>query len=427
MSSAQGARRWRGSWEPESLCLVAIALLTTLLFASGSLDIAAARWFYRPAAADHWPLARQLPWSLLYRAASWITATLVIGALAAFAASLRPARRHWRRYAVLVLLAVAIGPGLLGNALFKDHWQHPRPRDLIQLGGALHYVPAPLIGHEGGASFPCGHCTVGFLYGAGWWIWRSHRRRLAATSLALGLTLGVLLGISRMAAGAHFLSDVIWSALLAFGVTHLLSFHVLRVPQQAAASVPAPQPQGASAARGERWLAVAALAGGATVLLALFAAPHGTELSARLPVGSLSTAPRLLEVDADTANITIVLADEPAGLLTVEGELHGFGLPTSRLDARLEVQQRPPPPRVRYRIEERGWLTDVDGAATLHVPASAFDRLIITVQRGDIRVTDGTRAAVVAHRIVRLELHTARGHVRVETVAPGAATATDRA
>ncbi len=397
-----------------------------LLFASGSLDIAAARWFYRPAAADHWPLARQLPWSLVYRAASWITATLVLGAVAVFAASFRPARRHWRRYAVLLLLAVAIGPGLLGNALFKDHWQHPRPRDLTQLGGDLHYVPAPLIGREGGASFPCGHCTVGFLYGAGWWMWRTRRRRWASLSLALGLILGLLLGIGRMAAGAHFLSDIIWSALLAFGVTHLLYFHVLRIPQQATV-VRAPQPPHASGARGERWLAIAALAAGATVLLGLFAAPHGTELSARLPLGSLSAAPRLLEVEADTANITIVLADDPAELLTIEGELHGFGLPTSRLEARLEVQERPPPARVRYRIEERGWLTDVDGAATLHVPASAFDRLSITVRRGDILVTDSTRAAVVAHRVVRLELHTARGQVRVETAAPGAAAATDRA
>src|SRR5215472_868959 len=189
-----GARRWQ--WEAG--CLLAAALVTTVVFATGTLDIAAARWFFRPGAADHWPLAREFPWLILYRAASWITAALVLAGLAAFALSLTSRRRQWRGAATLVLLAVVVGPGLIGNAVLKDHWQHPRPRDLIELGGSMHYVPSPLIGHEGGASFPCGHCTVGFLFGLGWWIFRRSHPRGAAASLATGLVAGALLGIGRM-------------------------------------------------------------------------------------------------------------------------------------------------------------------------------------------------------------------------------------
>jgi hypothetical protein len=44
--------------------------------------------------------------------------------------------------------------------------------------------------------------------------------------------------------------------------------------------------------------------------------------------------------------------------------LTGFGLPTSRLAARLEVVSQPLP-RLRFRIETQGWLTDVDGVATV--------------------------------------------------------------
>ena len=33
-----------------------------------------------------------------------------------------------------------------------------------------------------------------------------------------------------MAGGGHFLSDVIWSALLAYGVCHILYYYVLRIP-----------------------------------------------------------------------------------------------------------------------------------------------------------------------------------------------------
>ena len=393
----------------EALCLVAIAIAAVLLFANGALDITIARWFYHADPADHWPLARQAPWPLLYRAATWLTAALVVLGLAGLAMSLLPARRHWRSFAVLVLLGVVIGPGLIGNAVLKDHWQHPRPRDLVEFGGTQHYVTSPLIGAEGGASFPCGHCTVGFLYGAGWWIWRRRRPGCAAASLAGGLLLGLTLGVGRMAAGAHFFSDIIWSALLAFGVLHLLYYHVLRVD-----AVPAGGAEAAAVTRRSPWrraTAVAAALGAAGVLLALFAAPHGTRLAARFPLSALPGAPRTLEVDADRANIVLVLVDEPASQLEIEGELHGFGLPGSHLDARLELVPEPPP-RLRYRIRSHGWLTDVDGEARLSVPATAFDRVTVALGSGNIRVSDITRTGVLRTHRVQLDLRTGRGEVR---------------
>jgi lipid A 4'-phosphatase len=395
-------------WRREATCLAALALIATLLFGFTGLDISAARWFYSPEAADHWPLTSQFPWRELYRAAPWMTASLVIGAFALLAFGHTSARRRWRLYGVFLLLDVVLSAGLLGNALLKDHWEHPRPRDLVEFGGPLHYVPPPLIGHEGGASFPCGHCTVGFLYGAGWWIWKRRRPVRAAASLGAGLALGSLLGVGRMAAGAHFLSDIVWSALLAFGVSHVLYHHLLRLGG------------GATDTGAPAWVAprspmlrattVAAALGGAAVLIALFATPHGALLTARVPLASLRPVPQLLEVVADRADVTIVLSDGPAAELAIDGELHGFGLPWSRLGTHLELVSEPPA-RLRYRIEARGWLTDVDGAATLRVPAAAFERVIVRVGRGNIRVADTTHALGASPGRVQLELHTDRGRI----------------
>jgi lipid A 4'-phosphatase len=410
--------RQRREGRREAVCLAALALLTAVLFASGGLDRVVARVFYRPDALDHWPLARELPWSVLYRAAPWVTATLVIAGLAGLAASFTRSRAEWRRAAVLVLLGVAIGPGLLANAVFKDHWQHPRPRDLVEFGGPLHYVPAPLIGSEGGASFPCGHCSVGFMFAAGWWMWKRRRPGRAAASLAGGLALGLLLGVGRMAAGAHFFSDIVWSALLAFGVLHVLWYYVLPAPaaESAAGSTawtPASGTPAAVPAAGSwpwrRLSALAAALAGVAVLLALFATPHGTVLTERVPLHAGS--PRILEVVADSANVTLVLLDGPLDELAVDGELHGFGLPGSRLAARVEVLSQPQP-ALRYRIESRGWLTDVDGLATVRVPAAAFDRVIVSVHQGNIRVSDLTRSRVVASGRLRVELRAARGHIQ---------------
>lgn len=384
----------------EAWCLTVAALATSLLFASGTLDTAAARWFFRPDAADHWPLAQRFPWIILYRAASWITASLLVAGLSALVLSLTPRRRHWRGAATLVLLSVVIGPGLIGNAVLKDHWRHPRPRDVIELGGSMHYVPSPLIGPEGGASFPCGHCTVGFLYGIGWWIFR-RRTRWATLSLTAGLTAGALLGLGRMAAGAHFLSDVIWSALLAYGVTHLVYYYLLKPDAYEG------QPQGV-APRRTGVLGIVAPLAAALVLLALYAFPHGSDLGTA--VALTADSPRFFDIQADRATIVIILVDAPASEVAIAGELHGFGWPTSHLGARLETVSDPVA-ALRYSITARGWLTDVDGFARLTIPGSAFGRIRVRVGRGDIRVVDKTRAGVVGAGTVRLELHTERGAV----------------
>lgn len=95
------------------------------------------------------------------------------------------------------------------------------------------------------------------------------RPRLARTSLALGLTVGAILGLGRMAQGAHFLSDVVWSALLAFIFAHVLHYHVLRVDE------------GQAASRLKRISAIAAVAA-LLVLTALFVTPHGAAFRSEL-------------------------------------------------------------------------------------------------------------------------------------------------
>ena len=69
-------------------------------------------------------------------------------------------------------------------------------------------------------------------------------------------------------------------------------------------------------------------------------------------------------------------------------------------------------PALRYSIEARGWLTDVDGFARLTVPAPAFERIAVRVRRGNIQVVDATQAGVVGSGIVQLELHTGQGTVQ---------------
>jgi lipid A 4'-phosphatase len=389
----------------EGIAIVLTALAVTILFAVSSLDIATARRFYRVDGNDHWPIASRPPWPLFYRAAPWVTASLLVAGLAALAAGAFLRRRTWRRHAVFVLLSVALGPGLLGNVVLKDHWKHPRPREIVEFGGSMHYVPLPLPGREGGASFPCGHCTVGFLYGIGWWIFR-RSRAWACASLAAGLAAGFLLGVGRMAAGAHFLSEILWSALLAAAVAHVLYWYVLRLPREEALDAAPVRAE----SRRLRAATVAAVVGAALVLGAVFALPHGTPFDTVVPLSSLPRLPRILEVRARKATVEISLVDAPSEV-AIRGELHGFGLPFGRLGAHVEFVPDPAP-TLLLRIEQRGLFTDLDGYARLSVPAPGLERVVVRVGQGDIRVTDATQGRVAIAGALRLELETGAGHIR---------------
>jgi hypothetical protein len=71
-----------------------------------------------------------------------------------------------------------------------------------------------------------------------------------------------------------------------------------------------------------------------------------------------------------------------------------------------------PHPALRYRIESRGWITDVDGTATLSVPAAAFDQIVVSLGAGNITVSDLTRGHEAAAGNIHLVLRTARGHIQ---------------
>ena len=383
---------------------VAIGLIITVVFADGRLDMATADAFYDPGADDHWSAGRRLPWSVLYQLAPWITGAIVVASLGFLGLAVIRRSPVIRRNAVFVLATLVLGPGLLVNAIFKDHWHRPRPRDVVEFGGQLHYKMAPLRG-EWGKSFPCGHCSVGFLTAAGWWIWRRGRPRFAWASLGFGLVLGSALGVGRIAAGGHFASDIVWSAFISLGIAHFLYWHVLQIPVMRSPGREAPFFNG-------RWLATAAALGGLCVLGALFIAAHGRAFDSRIVLASLPRSPQAFEFTAQTADVEIVLTDAP-GDVQATGELHGFGVPGSRLTIEPRFEQAVVP-TLRYVIEQEGWFTDLDARVSIRLPVADIRRITIHVAHGTITLKDRTQNRVVSAGQVQLDLHSATGKVQLD-------------
>lgn len=180
---------------------------------SFDLDLAVSRWFYRGEIEPSWWGKGRPILDLLYRHGT-LPANLVAGAgLVGWLVSLfRSGLRRHRRTFALLFLTLVIGPGLLVNGVGKEHWGRPRPREVVEFGGRESFLPVGAVDWDGkGESFPSGHASTGFYFFALCFIWRARRPRAAAAGAAGAIVAGSLLGFQRIAVGAHFLSDVLWS------------------------------------------------------------------------------------------------------------------------------------------------------------------------------------------------------------------------
>jgi len=251
---------------------------------------------------------------------------------------------------------------------------------------------------------------VGYLYAAGWWTWRRRYPMRAAVSLAVGTTLGTLLGFGRMAAGGHFLSDVIWSGLIAYGVAHVLYYYAFRIPaREDALEILYPQlernPRVKAVAIAAAILLCAGIVGGG-----ILASPHYKDLAARIRLTDYPGAPETIEVRADTLDVELLLTAESHGEIECSGYVHGFGLPTNEIHATWEYQERPIPV-LRYIVSRTGWFTDIDGIVRIRLPRQSLRKIIVRLSRGDITIIDDSDGRVPPGHLPMLDLHTADGRV----------------
>ncbi len=175
-------------------------------------------------AQEAWALGSVEPMHFAYKYGEKLCFAIpALWAIVVLAASLRMERmRRWRRAALFTLAMLAIGPGIIVNSVLKEHTGRPRPRQVEQFGGEyayrrpLEFKPA----NEGCYSFPSGHVAVAFSLMFPYFFMPQERRRAARLWLFAGVLAGLFMGFARMAQGAHWASDVLWS----FGVVYFSGY-----------------------------------------------------------------------------------------------------------------------------------------------------------------------------------------------------------
>jgi len=199
-----------------------VASLALFWFAP-EIDLFVSRLFYDPQ-HGFW-LAQSPPIRLVTASIRWVTWAILLVVLAGAVWLWLVGRPFWRldRNALIFLVvALAVGPGILVNTVLKDNWGRARPYQIETFGGTKQFTPAPIPADQctRNCSFVSGHAAVGFCLVAFAFLLPEGRRREIA--IAVSLAFGALIGLGRIIAGHHFLSDIVDAGLLVVGTTWLL-------------------------------------------------------------------------------------------------------------------------------------------------------------------------------------------------------------
>jgi lipid A 4'-phosphatase len=187
---------------------IAFFLFAGLMLAIPGIDLAVSRLFWTPETGF---VPKGLWWErLVYHGVEVLLVVVGVGLILLWLLNRR--RRHkllgvTGRKAALLLALVILVPGLLVNQGFKENLGRARAVKLEQFGGHAPFTPAFVPSPAGGGSFSSGHAATGFWLVA---VAYTLTGRLGVWTL-LALAYALILGLTRIAVGGHFLSDVIAS------------------------------------------------------------------------------------------------------------------------------------------------------------------------------------------------------------------------
>ena len=202
------------------------AVAAVVFIALPRIDPAVVAWFH--VEGEGFPLGRVPLLAQMSSVLRWVWLTGALALLGMVAWSMAARGPRWlppHRSAAYLLAVLIVGPGVVVNLVFKDHWGRARPAHTQEFGGERTFSPPLVISDQcvRNCSFVSGDASVGFSLAALALVIAGRRRRW----MTIGLAAGIAIGILRIALGRHYPSDVIFSGvfvLLTAAVLHRLMF-----------------------------------------------------------------------------------------------------------------------------------------------------------------------------------------------------------
>ena len=142
------------------------------------------------------------------------------------------ATRHLTGFAAALYL---LGPGLLVDVLLKPLWGRARPAQVTDFGGSLAFTPPHVLSHQctSNCSFVAGEMAGAVALAVVLFLVVDRMKGRITLSQqriaqALILLVPLFVGVQRIAAGRHFLSDVLLSTIFVLLCAVLLKVLILQ-------------------------------------------------------------------------------------------------------------------------------------------------------------------------------------------------------
>jgi len=229
LSDLASARTKTAFWLGGGICLV----LAFLFVAFPEIDIVVSGIFFNSDPEVKGFFLKEDPaLNFLFKAVDVIARGVLIIAIGLLI--LRTFQRHGRLLSTaIVAFSLIIGPAVVVNAVFKDHWDRARPRQIQEFGGEKIFTPAWVVSNQcdRNCSFTSGHAAAGFSFVVLHFVARGRRW------LWLGLLAGGLIGAARIAVGAHFLSDIVFSFFLVYLIAALVARILVKISTNSAKAI----------------------------------------------------------------------------------------------------------------------------------------------------------------------------------------------
>jgi lipid A 4'-phosphatase len=217
------------------LALACFLTLSLLLLKLPDIDLFVSNLFF-----DHGFFLTDRWWMRLTHHAVtyflYISAAVIAGVYVYNRYSKRSVGNVCGKKVLYLFLVLAVGAGLVVNVALKDNFGRARPRDIQEFGGTKHFTPAFVMATEcdRNCSFSSGH-TAGAFFSLALAMALSRRRSIIIACIAFG----TLVSFSRIASGAHFLSDTVVSFFVMFIVADVLHYYMV-VPKPGPVPHPVP-------------------------------------------------------------------------------------------------------------------------------------------------------------------------------------------
>lgn len=367
-----------GFWAFKLLPLL-FGILVTIVLVAGNYDLRLQQAIYR-AGGNSWSLGEHPVWQFLYHVGPYPAIALGVAALVGLGFSWSmPRFAKWRRVYLFVALLLFLGPAVIVNFGLKDNWGRPRPIHVDSMGGKQAFENV-FVWNESrqGKSFPCGHASTGYVLMAGFFIFCRHRRRLAYGWLIFGAVFGTLLGIARMFQGGHFLTDVIWVALICYYLA-LLLYSILGLKDSVSREVKRRRKMPVKIRLLMFFVAVVSIAG------ILLATPYRDSRAFGLDDKWTGETPIQFKVTLASGRVDF----EPSESLTISKKSSGHGVPTSRVATALWETDNKDFLSAHYFERQSGWFHELETETRIELPWNQIQSLLIENHSAEVFIQLG--------------------------------------